>query len=64
MAKEKVNAQTVAAGLFLIIAVLHLWRGIAGWPAMINNITIPVPVSWVAVVVAGGMSYWLWKSRT
>jgi lipopolysaccharide export LptBFGC system permease protein LptF len=53
---------TVAAVLFAIIALLHLLRGIAGWPAVINNVTIPVPVSWIAVIVAGGMAVWLWKS--
>ncbi len=51
----------VASGLFALIALLHLWRSIAGWPAVINNVTIPLPLSWLAVVVAGGMAVWLWK---
>lgn len=65
MAKKKsaLDAQTTAAALFLIIAILHLWRVLAEWPATINNLAIPVSISWIAVVVACGMSYWLWKSR-
>lgn len=58
----KNTAVTVAAVLFSVIAALHLWRSIAGWPAVINNVTIPLPLSWLAVIVAGGMAVWLWKS--
>lgn len=60
MAKRKDSA-TVAAALFGLIAVLHLWRSLAGWPAIINNFTVPLPLSWLAVLVAGGMAVWLWK---
>ena len=55
------TSATVASVLFALIALLHLWRGIAGWPAVINNVTVPVPLSWLAFVVAGGMAVWLWK---
>jgi len=39
--------------LFLIIAVLHLLRIVFGWPAQIGGWSIPVWVSWLALVATG-----------
>jgi len=47
----------VTATLFLIIAVLHLLRVILGWPARIGGLDIPLWVSWLAILVAGGLAY-------
>lgn len=41
------------SGIFLIIGVLHLVRALSGWEAVIAGITIPVWISWAAVIVAG-----------
>ncbi len=60
--KQPNAAVTTASVLFALIALLHLLRSIAAWPAAINNITIPVPVSYVAFLAAGAMAVWLWKS--
>ena len=47
----------VTAAVFLIVALLHLLRAIAGWPARIGGLDIPLWASWVAIVVAGGLAY-------
>jgi len=39
--------------LFLIIAALHLLRIVFGWPAQIGGWSIPVWVSWLALVATG-----------
>ena len=49
---------TLLAGvIFAIVALLHLLRIYMGWPVVIGDWTVPMWVSWIAVVVAGGLSY-------
>jgi TRAP-type C4-dicarboxylate transport system permease small subunit len=47
----------VTAVLFLIIAALHLLRIVFGWPARIGSLDIPLWVSWLALVITGGLAY-------
>jgi hypothetical protein len=47
----------VAAAVFLIVAVAHLLRIIFGWPAQIGGLDIPLWVSWLALVAAGGLAW-------
>jgi len=48
---------TVTATLFLIVAIMHLLRIIFGWPVEIGGLSIPLWVSWLGVLVAGGLAY-------
>ena len=49
---------TLLAGvIFAIVAFIHLLRIYMGWPVVIGDWTVPMWVSWVALVVAGGLSY-------
>jgi hypothetical protein len=49
---------TLLAGvIFAIVALLHLLRIYMGWPVVIGDWTVPMWVSWIALVVAGGLSY-------
>ena len=48
---------TVTATLFLIVAIMHLLRIIFGWPVEIGGLSIPFWVSWLGVLVAGGLAY-------
>lgn len=43
----------VSGTIFGIIAVLHLLRGIYGWPAQIGAFAVPTWASWVALLIAG-----------
>ena len=47
----------IVAVVFALIAVLHLLRVILGWQAVIGSTEIPVWASWVALLVAGFLSY-------
>jgi len=47
----------INAGIFGVVALLHLWRSIAGLPANIGTISLPVWASYVGVVVAGYLAY-------
>ena len=44
--------------VFLLVAVMHAWRAIAALPVVVGGTSLPVWGSWVAVVVAGGLSAW------
>jgi hypothetical protein len=45
------------ATIFLIVAVLHLARIFNGWEAQIGEFMVPMWMSWVAVAIAGYLSY-------
>ena len=48
---------TIAAAIFGVVAVLHLVRILMGWPVTIDGWSVPMWVSWVGLIVAGGLSY-------
>jgi hypothetical protein len=49
---------TLLAGVvFAIVALLHLLRIYMAWPVVIGDWAVPMWVSWIALVVAGGLSY-------
>jgi hypothetical protein len=47
----------VAGVIFAVVALLHLLRIYMGWPIVIGSWTAPMWVSWIGLVVAGGLSY-------
>jgi hypothetical protein len=47
----------VASVIFMLVALLHLLRIYMGWPVVIGSWTVPMWVSWIALVVAGSLSY-------
>ncbi len=47
----------VAGAIFAIVALLHLLRIFMGWPVSIGSWMVPMWLSWIALVVAGGLSY-------
>jgi hypothetical protein len=55
---------TVAAVvIFAIVAVMHLLRVLLGWDATIAGTAIPMWVSVVALVIAGGLAIGLWREN-
>ncbi len=47
----------VASVIFAVVGAAHLWRIVAGWPVVIGAQSVPISVSWVAIVVAGMLSW-------
>jgi len=43
--------------IFLIAALVHLWRVLQSWDLIIGNILIPTWASLVAVIVLGYLSF-------
>jgi uncharacterized integral membrane protein len=47
----------IAGLIFALVAVGHVLRIYFGWPAVIGGWSAPMWLSWLAVVVAGGLTY-------
>ena len=54
----------VSGVIFGLIAFAQLIRALNHVPAQIGGVEIPIWVSWVAVVLAGGLCVWAFTSRT
>ena len=51
------NAFSLVAGvIFALVALFHLARIVMDWSVIIGDWSIPMWVSWIALVVAGGLS--------
>jgi hypothetical protein len=54
-----VNARSyclVSALVFTVVALAHLWRAAVAAPVLIDGWPAPTAVSWLAVVIAGGLA--------
>lgn len=51
----------IAAIIFGLMAVLHVYRLFTDFQVILGSHTIPQYVSWIAIVVAGGLSYGLFQ---
>jgi hypothetical protein len=52
---------TIAALIFLVMALLHVYRLATHFQVILGSHTIPMWVSYVAIVVTGGLAYGLYK---
>lgn len=59
---DKNQLLTLAAAIFGIIALLHLLRAVLGWEANINGFNVPMWLSYIAVVVAGYLSWQMYSA--
>ena len=48
----------ISATLFLITAVLHLFRVILGWHVDVSGLSVPFWASYLVIVVALALAYW------
>jgi hypothetical protein len=53
----------VAAVVFAAVAVAHAYRAVQALPAQVGSMVVPMWVSWLAVVAAGILSAWGFRSR-
>ncbi len=47
----------IASAVFGVVALFHVLRIFFGWPAVIGGWAVPMWLSWIGLVVAGGLSY-------
>lgn len=56
------RAYLVVSGLlFGAVSLLHILRLAYGWPVQIGGWTVPLGVSWIGLIVAGGLCAWAFK---
>jgi hypothetical protein len=48
---------TLAAAIFGLIALLQLIRIVMEWSVTLNGVDVPFWASWIAVAVAGALSF-------
>jgi hypothetical protein len=46
----------MAGVVFAVVAAFHLVRILEEWPVVIGDWSVPKSVSWVALIVAGGLA--------
>jgi uncharacterized membrane protein len=52
---------TIAVVVFAVVALVHLWRAIAGWEVVINGYAVPISASWIGLVVAALLAAMVWR---
>jgi hypothetical protein len=51
----------VAVALFALIAIAHLFRLFTGWEVIVSGYVIPVWISWLGLIIAGGLAVMVWR---
>jgi hypothetical protein len=47
----------IAAGVFSLIALGHAIRLLFGWHVTVENMVVPVWISWIGLAIAGYLAY-------
>ena len=47
----------IAGTIFALVALLQALRLYMDWPVVIGDWSAPMWISWIAIIVAGGLSY-------
>lgn len=45
------------AVVFAVIGLLHLWRIVIGWEAVVAGWAVPVWISWIALLVTAVLAF-------
>ncbi len=51
----------ISGAVFGLIALLHVLRLLRHWPAQIADWTVPIWVSWIAILAAAVLSIWAFR---
>jgi hypothetical protein len=54
---DQKNFSLVAGFIFLLVAVAHALRLVLGWHVTFSGWTVPMWVSWIALVITGFLAY-------
>ena len=52
----------VSAMLFSVVALVHMTRLISGWMIQVEDMAIPMLVSWIGMVGPGILAVWGFRS--
>lgn len=51
----------IAVVAFILVTSLHLVRILWGWEGKVGGVVIPMWVSYLGLIVAGGLAVMLWR---
>jgi len=51
----------IAIVVFALVSLSHLLRYFLGWEIIVNAVSIPMWVSLLGFVIAGGLAFMLWR---
>jgi hypothetical protein len=51
----------IAVGMFVLVALVHVFRLVFGWEVTIQGSVVPMWVSVLGAVIAGGLAVMLWR---
>lgn len=51
----------IAIVVFSLVSILHLVRLILGWEILVGGVTIPLWLSGIGFIIAGGLAAMLWR---
>lgn len=51
----------ISGVVFAVVALMHLCRVFTGWPFQLGSWMVPLWVSWIGVVLPGGLSIWAFR---
>jgi len=51
---------TIAVGIFALVALVHVLRLVWGWEVTFQGGVVPLWVSWLGIIVAGGLAFMVW----
>jgi len=54
---------TASATIFALVALFQAFRAAAALPVQIDGHAVPVALSWLLALFAGGLAAWGWRSR-
>lgn len=52
---------TLALAVFVAVAGLHFLRILMGWEVLIGGVAIPMWASYLGLLLAGGLTFMLWR---
>jgi sterol desaturase/sphingolipid hydroxylase (fatty acid hydroxylase superfamily) len=53
--------ETTSGVVFAVVALAHAVRAANGWTLQVDVWSVPVWMSWIAAVVAAGLSVWAFR---
>jgi hypothetical protein len=56
--------EIISGVVFAVVALAHALRAARGWTLQVDAWSVPIWASWVAAVVAAGLSVWAFRRAT
>lgn len=58
------NYCLISGLLFTLVAVGHLFRIVYGLPVLIGDFEVPMWMSWVGLIIPGGLAVWAFRTAS